>query len=189
MITALAHKAADFIYSSGKLSEDERSIIAYGYEVIISTVITFGLFTATGLIFNRLTEAAVFFLSFYILRQRTGGYHADTYFKCNLIFEINLIIVMLLCLAELSLHWVTAINISAFALCFALTLAKAPIEHKNKPIPRESRKKHKITAVVLVVLFEIISLCILYVFKYINVSFCITMAMASTAVAMIIKSR
>lgn len=186
MITALAHKVADFIYSSSDLSEDDRSIIAYGYEIIISTVITFGLLIITGLVFNKLLEIAVFFLFFYVLRQRTGGYHADTYFKCNLIFEINLIIVMLLCCVEFPPNWLFLFNILTFIACFVLILLKAPIENKNKPIPFESRKKHKITAMVLIVIFEILTLC---VFNYLSFSFCITMAMASTAVAMIIKSR
>lgn len=186
MISALANKVADFIYSSSGLSEDDRSIIAYGYEIIISTAITFGLLIITGLVFNKLLEIAVFFPCFYFLRQRTGGYHADTYFKCNLIFEINLIAVMLLCCIEFPPYWLLLFNILTFTACFVLILVKAPIENKNKPIPLKSRKKHKITAMVLIIIFEAVSLCI---FNYYNISFCITMAMASTAVAMIIKSR
>lgn len=188
MITALANKVADFIYSSSDLSEDDRSIIAYGYEIIISSAIAFGLLIITGLIFNKLLEIAVFFLFFYILRQRTGGYHADTYLKCNLIFEINLIIVMLISYIEFPPYWLFIFNILTFIACFVLALMKAPIENKNKPIPFNSRERHKITAIVLIIIFEVISLC-LFSFSYYNISFCITMAMASTAIAMIIKSR
>ena len=90
MITAIANRIADFIYSKNNLSIDERDIYVYGYEIIISSSITFLLLMVTGLLFKMILEAVVFFLVFYLLRRRTGGYHANTYLKCNFIFELNI---------------------------------------------------------------------------------------------------
>lgn len=84
MITAAAKHIVDFIYSKNNLPSDERDIYVYGYEIIISTVITFALLAITGLLFGKFIEAVAFFCVFYFLRRRTGGYHAKTYFKCNL---------------------------------------------------------------------------------------------------------
>lgn len=184
MITALANHIADFIYSNTELSEEQRDIYVYGYEIIISSAVSFVLLIATGLIFGRLPESIVFFLTFYTLRQQTGGYHADTYLKCNLVFEINIISVMLLTLIDFPFAASLVVNISVFVLCLAVILILAPMENENKPIPPESRPKHKIAGLILTVVFEIASICLL---KHIEFSFCISMAMASTAFAMLIN--
>lgn len=186
MITALANRIVDFIYANTELSEEQREIYIYGYEIIISSAVTFILLVMTGLIFGRLPESIIFFLVFYILRQKTGGYHAETYLKCNLIFEINIILVMLLTLIDFSLSVLIAVNIAAYVLCIAAILILAPIENINKPIPADSRQKFKIMALVLAFIFEIASICLL---KYDGFSLCISMAMASTAFAMIINQK
>lgn len=184
MITALANHIADFIYSNTELSEEQREIYVYGYEIIISSAISFILLIATGLIFGRLPESIVFFLVFYILRQKTGGYHADTYLKCNFIFEINIILVMMLTLIDFPFAVLIAVNIAACVLCLVTILILAPVENENKPIAPELRPKHKISALILTVIFEVASICLL---GHIKFSLCISMAMASTAVAMLIN--
>ena len=184
MITALANHIADFIYSNTELSEEQREIYVYGYEIIISSAITFFLLIVTGLLFGRILEIMAFFIVFYMLRQQTGGYHADTYFKCNLIFEINIILAMMLTLIDFPFAVLIAVNIAAFVLCLVTILILAPLENVNKPIAPELRPKHKITALTLTFIFEAASICLL---NHIKFSLCISMAMASTAIAMLIN--
>lgn len=184
MITALANHIADFIYSNAELSEEQRDVYVYGYEVIISSVITFVLLIITGIIFKRFFESMAFFLVFYSLRQHTGGYHADTYLKCNLIFEFNIILVMILSLIDFSFIALLSVNIVSFVLCFTSILTLAPMENKNKPISPKSKKTHKLTGLILAVVFEAISL---YLLGRVRFSFCISMAMASTSLAMLIN--
>ena len=183
MIAYLANRIADFIYLNINLPQDERDVYVYGYEIIISSAITFVLLITTGLVFDRLIESIVFFVVFYSLRQRTGGYHADTYFKCNLIFELNVLLVMLLSCLDISIIMQIVANLAAFLLCLITTIIKAPISNPNKPISSDMKIKHKMWAVVLLVFFE---LCALIGFDRRSISICISLAMASTAIAMII---
>ncbi len=184
MITALANRIADFIFSNTELSEEQRSVYVYGYEIIISSAVSFFLLIVTGIVFGRLLEITAFFLVFYILRQQTGGYHADTYFKCNLIFEVNIILVMLLTLIDFPFPACIIINILSCVLCLAAILALAPVENENKPIAPDSRQKHKIAGLILTVVFEVVSVCLS---GYTKFSLCISMAMVSTALAMLIN--
>lgn len=185
MITAIANRIVDFIYSKNNLLVDERDIYVYGYEIIISSGITFLLLIVTGLLFGKLLEAVVFFLVFYFLRQRTGGYHADTYFKCNLIFELNVILIMILASVNIGFLAKIVINLVSFLLCLTLTIIKAPVSNPNKPIPKGMRKKHKAWAIGLAMFFEVFSIV---VFDIGSISTCISLAMASTTFAMIINS-
>ncbi len=184
MITAAANHIVDFIYSKNNLPSDEHDIYVYGYEIIISSVITFVLLAITGLLFGKFIEAAAFFCVFYLLRRRTGGYHANTYFKCNIIFECNIILVMILASVNIIFFAKIIINLISFLSCLSLTIIKAPIPNPNKPIPKDMRNKHKIWAIGLEMLFEILSIVI---FDIGSISICISLAMASTAIAMIIK--
>lgn len=184
MITALANYIADFIYANVEMSKEQRSIYVYGYEIIISSVLSFVLLIITGLIFGKILEITAFFIVFYMLRQQTGGYHADTYFKCNFIFEVNIVSVMLLALIDFSYEAYVGINIGAFVLCLATVFILAPMENENKPITPNLRLKHKIVALILTAIFETTSILL---FSHIKFSFCISMAMTSTALAMLIN--
>lgn len=186
MITAIANRIADFIYSKNNLSIDERDIYVYGYEIIISSSITFLLLMVTGLLFKMILEAVVFFLVFYLLRRRTGGYHANTYLKCNFIFELNIILAMTLSSVNTVFFAKVAINVISFLLCLILTIIKAPISNPNKPISENLRKRHKIWAITLAIFFEILSIVVL---NFSSMSICISLAMASTAFAMMINSK
>lgn len=185
MITALANRIADFIYSKNNLLIDERDIYVYGYEIIISSGITFLLLIVTGLLFGKLTEAIAFFLVFYLLRRRTGGYHADTYLKCNLIFELNVILAMIAASVNIVFYAKTVINSVSFLLYLIVAFIKAPASNPDKPIPKEMQKKHKTWAIGLAMFFEILSVV---VFDIGSISTCISLAMVSTAFAMMINS-
>jgi len=186
MITEAANHIVDFIYSKNNLSTDERDIYVYGYEIIISSGITFMLLIITGLLFGKLIEAAAFFCVFYLLRRRTGGYHANTYFKCNLIFECNILLVMILSSLNIAFFAEIIINLVSFLLCLTITIIKAPVSNPNKPISICMQKKHKAWAIILIIFFEILSIAM---FKIMSFSICISLAMASTAFAMIINSK
>lgn len=89
MINKIANCIADFVCDK-KMHEKndyERAILVYGYEIILSSALSFAAVIVFGVAFCKLFEAIIFFLTFYFIRRRTGGYHADTYFKCNLIFS------------------------------------------------------------------------------------------------------
>ena len=138
-----------------------------------------------GVAFCKLFEAIIFFLTFYFIRRRTGGYHADTYFKCNLIFFLNIIAVLVVISFRISFAWQVIFNVFAFIFCFLLILMKAPIENPNKPICKSKQKKHKIIAFILLGILECISVVIINQYTY---SMSISLALFSVSVAMTIKS-
>ena len=93
-------------------------------------------------------ESIIFLVCFILLRQFTGGFHADTYFKCNLSFCIVFSIVLVLYYTTAQ-YLSTYISILIKFVCVSIILAKCPIEHINKPIPNNRKIIHKILAALL----------------------------------------
>lgn len=187
MINKIANCIADFVCDK-KMHEKndyERAILVYGYEIILSSALSFAAVIVLGLAFCKLFEAIIFFLTFYFIRRRTGGYHADTYFKCNLIFFLNIIAVLVVISFRISFAWQVIFNVFAFIFCFLLIWMKAPIENPNKPICKSKQKKHKIIALILLGILECISVVIINQYTY---SMSISLALFSVSAAMTIKT-
>ena len=106
-------------------------------------------------------------------------------FKCNLIFFLNIIAVLVVISFRISFAWQVIFNVFAFIFCFLLILMKAPIENPNKPICKSKQKKHKIIAFILLGILECISVVIINQYTY---SMSISLALFSVSVAMTIKS-
>lgn len=129
-------------------SEDEKNYYQYGIEITISSILNVVLILLIGVIFNSVMESAVFLLLFIPIRQFTGGFHADTYLKCNLFFCSLYTVVLLLCRITFLYLTTYAVILISF-VCISLILYMCPIEHINKPIPKERRKTHKLMAALL----------------------------------------
>ena len=66
------------------ISEDTKDIYKYGMEITISSLIGLIIVALVGIIFKALLQAMIFYVIFIVLRSTTGGFHATTYLKCNI---------------------------------------------------------------------------------------------------------
>ncbi len=69
------------------IKEQDMEIYQYGFEIIISTTIGFLITLLIGFLFQMKLLSVLYYGIFVLIRQLTGGYHADSYLKCNLIFS------------------------------------------------------------------------------------------------------
>ena len=96
MITALARIVTDFFLKYKAINNEDADIYQYGNEIIISSVIDLLIVFILGLIYKELLNAVLFFISFLLLRTFGGGYHANTYLKCKIIYIIDISVVLFL---------------------------------------------------------------------------------------------
>ncbi len=183
LITKLACAITDFLYARIELDKEEKQIYQYGIEVLISTVISFLILLVLGLCFDMLFEAAMFFVVFYLLRRNTGGYHADTYLKCNIVFGFDAFMVLFVSSMDFQFFYFLVINIASFLGVLIAVVLRAPMESANKPIPKNKRSKYKAKAIIELIAFEVMSLA----FLGSKLSCCVSLAMASVAIALIIN--
>jgi accessory gene regulator B len=84
MIVWLSNCLVRVLFNNKMIEADEIEIYQYGYEIIISTIITFLIVLVSGVVLNCPSAALLYFLIFAMMRQICGGYHAKHYWSCNL---------------------------------------------------------------------------------------------------------
>ena len=90
--------------------------ITNGINILSSLFLFIGLIL--GLMFSQLVECIVFLIVFVTLRKYCGGYHADTYLKCNTVFAINIAIVM--AILKLDFEYSFAFHMMLGVLCILI---------------------------------------------------------------------
>ena len=84
MISFLSKIVTLFLFNMGIVDEEKKPVCQYGFEIIISTIIGFSIVSLSVIILGELYEALLFYILFVGVRLFTGGYHANTHFKCKL---------------------------------------------------------------------------------------------------------
>ena len=181
MIDLLSSKISSKFVEHKIITEDMVDIYKYGVEITISSIIGFILILIIGLIFKSLMQALIFYIIFIILRSFTGGYHASSYLKCNLIFSIVASLVIFFSKAATEVRFSTGIINILFLPALSVFIWLAPIENPNKLIEKKRRIYFKTGSVLAAVILYILSL-ILYINNHIFESAIIVTTMFITAV-------
>ena len=124
----LVSQIVNFITEQDVISDesDVQDFYRYGIEISISSLLNIVLVVIAGILIHHIIESIVFLSLFILIRSFTGGYHADTYFRCNL----------LMCTT------------------FILTALANSIFSKNKPIDDSKRIKLKIIGIVITLIIN-----------------------------------
>lgn len=166
MIKKLSTLISNQFVKRNIISEDAHDVYTYGVEITISSLIGFVLVMTIGIIFKSLLQAIIFYVIFVALRSMTGGYHAETYLKCNIIFSFITLFTLLFSKAASEIQLSVGIITSIYLPAVAIFLWLAPVENPNKPIVKKKRVYWKATAVIISVLLYILSI-FLYISQHI----------------------
>ena len=150
MIKKISEKILNYLIIKKVISDkkEDTDYYKYGIEITVSSLLNVLLIMLIGSVLGNFIESIIFLALFIPIRQFTGGFHANTYFKCNLIFCLSFIIAIIIYkLTNATLTSYVSILITFTSVL--LMLFRCPIEHKNKPIPKKRRIFHKIMAVTL----------------------------------------
>lgn len=155
----------------------------YGLEVTISTVLNFVLILLIGITTQHFIESFVFLFTFVLLRTCAGGYHANTYFGCNLIMCTSF-----LCLIIIYDFIIAKINFSfaiiSFVLFLSIAVAFCPVEHINKPINNENKRK-KLKLITIIVGFVFSTIGSILIYQNINIGVIILLSQILVSVLII----
>ncbi len=156
MIVYISKKILKFLLDSNVIEDTawEKEYYQYGIEITISSILNIVLIMAIGTVFHSVIESIIFLMLFIPIRQYTGGFHANSYFKCNLFFSISYMTVLMVYYATFSFLSINIITLISF-LCVLIILIICPVEHVNKPIPKDRRKSHKIIAAMLSLIYGV----------------------------------
>ena len=128
---------------------DKKEICEYGLEILIAYIFYFLFFIVLSVITSTFLESIAFLMGFMILRNFAGGFHANTYLKCHLMFGINhILFIALVYFVPTDLY--IAINISVSIISVVLVLILAPIDHKNRRFTKGEYKHFRTASVICV---------------------------------------
>ncbi|MDE5754048.1 MAG: accessory gene regulator B family protein [Oscillospiraceae bacterium] len=171
MIHETCKMIANFLYHNDIIREDEIAVYTYGYETFISGLIDFSFALLFGFLFHRMICAIIFFIMFVSVRMHTGGYHADSYTKCKMLFSLMISFVLGTTYMNLSVYCVILMMI-----IFLLIVWKyAPIENPNKPLTIEDKERYCFISQIFSASWSLIAIIIYFSMP------CISVTIASTA--------
>jgi len=152
MVAKLSHKISLHLIKSNAIKQEEQDVYAYGIQLLLLSVLDWGITFFLMLLTKKIALSCVYFLVFISLRHQCGGYHAKTHLRCNIAF--NLVYLASLSLATLlpGQQYLLLLVIGEFAN-FWILVQFAPIVHENKPIGEKQLQRHKRTGRLLNVVF------------------------------------
>lgn len=123
-------------------SKDDREIYSYGMWILLTTAFTSMEILLLGVLFQCVVESIIYLLVLMILRSYTGGYHATTSRKCNMLsigcFVGN--IVLSKCLVMVNSKGLLGILLLVVEI---IIFCKAPVEHENKPLSEKEKVRYR----------------------------------------------
>lgn len=160
MLHFISENIAAFLFD--KDSDYPLEVYTYGIELMISSLIGMTLIIIIGLITNRLFEAIVYIVTLFAVRSFSGGYHANSYLKCNIIYMTAFVAVFLL--NDFILEYLNFAKFYIYGFILLSVLAVlfkfSPVENKNKKIDEKDRKKFKIISIISVLMFSVIAILV-----------------------------
>lgn len=155
------------------IETDKSMMYQYGFEIFFSSLITFSIAIIIGLVFRCTSAALIYFSTFAILRSVCGGYHANTYFQCNVIYAVITSIVLIF-FKYIPLNNFNEFHYISLLFSIVVTAYYAPVQNVNKPLSDMQKQIYRILSMTLVVILSILS-CLLKI-KFLD-SWCILIDM------------
>lgn len=157
MLHELSETIADYFF------DDKDSyavdVYIYGIELAISSLFGIVLVVLIGIATASLAESIIFMAALTSVRVFSGGYHANTYLKCNLITLMSAIFSVnssKLLIISFSTWEILYLLILTFVLLLLTIIIFCPVENKNKPIQREDRIKFKLISIAVIVILSVV---------------------------------
>ena len=180
VIVALAERITGYLVSKNIITEEEYDVYKYGYEILTSSLLGVFIIIVSSIILDCMDIAVFFLCVFCGVRTFCGGFHADSYIKCNTIFVsifvfINYIVKYL--------YSISNVKVLLIIMCFISTLVIdifAPLENPNKLLSKENKRKNKRRSVISVVGLHIIGIIVYSEFR----KYTITIEMCLLCVAL-----
>lgn len=173
MITKIANKLAIFLVSREIISREDIPIYIYGYEALIASMVNFILVVILGLVFHQGWQSIVFFVVFALTRVHSGGYHAQSYLKCNFVLALVYIITITLCEAII---FAKKDYTFVFVLFYLSVILKfAPVPDSKKQISKAEEVKFREKILLLSAVWTILILILSFVCFRVSLTMAITL--------------
>lgn len=159
MIEFLTKKVLNYLVFKEVIDYKNEDVIAfykYGIEITISSLLNIIIIFSISIICNSVLEGIIFLSVFIPTRQFTGGFHADTYLKCNITFGTCYFTILTLSKLAIKYQSYTTSYISIFILVLEMIFIVfyCPIKNRHKEISEKN----------LIIKYKILGLTFFFIF-------------------------
>lgn len=172
MLENLAKSTARFFVSQNIVKSEYEEIYAYGMEIILSTVFNGLIVLIIAILSDTVLLSLLFFTAFILMRRSAGGYHAKTHIGCMMILiAVHLMFMVLINVIPDSIIPILSYFSIAYS-CISVYLF-APVEHPNKPLSSDDRRKLRMKSLVYILSISVVDLLMIFCAHY-EVSLCLS---------------
>lgn len=183
MIEKASQKLLNFVANHTTIDDELADVYKYGIEISISTALNVLLTIILSLVLGDVLCGVVFLVCMVLIRSYCGGYHADSYFKCNLtmiiLFSITYCASKALVYFNIAQFYVMA---SILMLGFIPIYAFSPIKNKHKELTKEKVKRCRVTSIILYIVIGLVGLLLVSVYSFYGSIIIITLAEVSVMI-------
>lgn len=138
-----------------KDNDEKCTLITYGLEIMISSVVTLLILSFIGAYFHCIRETILFMILYCPLRQYAGGYHASSYTRCNM-FMITAFCVFIFMWKNTMIY----IRYGQLTILYTLTIVfiwfHVPVPTANKQLEEYEFHKYRVKSQRILILEMVI---------------------------------
>lgn len=185
MYEQLSKKITDILIRNKIISEKEKEIYIYSFQIILSSFVSTLFIIIWSLLFKQIFNTIIFFIGFFLCRKFSGGYHAKSSLGC-FIFTQTLFIsyLSLISFTNILESKLAFILITLFTNIIILTFA--PIDNENKPFSEDEKVKFRKKSRILSLINIIIVFISVYFSLFISECFCYILGTFSVSIMLIL---
>ncbi len=184
IIEKLSNRVVQYLIHCNSIEDTDeyRDYYQYGVEITISSVLSVAAVLVIGILLHRFVAGVLYLFLFMFIRRFTGGYHANTYFKCNITGCITFSSVICLSLAAEKYDVLKYLSFVFALISILVIMAYCPIENKNKPIAPNKIKRYKLLSVTIAFDYCIIAGVTLFTSRFYGCLILFTLSLTATLV-------
>lgn len=165
------------------IPEEEQELYEYAFFMIVSYSFFFLISLFIGTLVKISIEAALFFISFSLIRNHAGGIHASSEARCTIItiisIMISITILKIMICYTLGILSIVLMFVAIFCLCFI-----KPVDNSNKELDK-LEKHHQHKKVMIISTSFTILFFILFVIKKQSIAFSLSVSMFLAAILLL----
>lgn len=151
----MSEKIVDWFIRQKAISTDERELYEYAVHCLFSLLYPLVFALVIGAFFGMPIEAVAMIMPFIAVRKFSGGYHADSFYKCLIISSIVIVTMLQISKYINNNMFFNVIYIGSSILLMIFS----PIDSAKKRLNNDDKRFcKKITILIVVVLFIIVEL-------------------------------
>lgn len=144
----------------------DEEVVKYGLEIISTKVLFAIIIVSIGILTKCFLESIIYTITFSLLRQYGGGYHAETKQKCFVLSVLMLICAIFIIKTAQSFDVFIILEVVITFLSVIYIITIAPIDTPNKRLDADELRIYgKRTGITVCILVIILGIC-LYIKAY-----------------------